>query len=354
MLCWLSNLRSLLPSLSTPVLVVLGNQAGDLDSGVSSLTMAYHLSTTHPDIPVIPVLNIHSQDFALKTELVAVLAEEGIHQDNLFFRDTLDLNMIKLLQLVLVDHNVLVEEDKHLESKIVEIIDHHARETDHENAVIEPVGSCSSLVLRKILSENSNFVDKSSLRMIMKTILLDTVELKPSAKRVTALDVEMVERCEAVLGRQDRGEMFRKVMEEKCRVDHLSAGQLCRRDLKVVTKDTVRIALSSVPMLAKDWTELAGVEEEAARFMADGGYVILIVLGINIAEDTVTRDLVMIGDETSDIFKTVQTGLETGSDPSLGLETRPSSVQHSVSYSQHNHAASRKQILPLVKTSLLQ
>ena len=94
----------------------------------------------------------------------------------------------------------------------------------------------------------------------MKTILLDTVELQPSAMRVTPLDVEMVDKCEEVLGAQDRGQMFRRVMEEKCRVDHLTAGQLCRRDLKVVSKNGVRIALSSVPMLASKWTVLANVE----------------------------------------------------------------------------------------------
>merc|ERR1719318_537390 len=193
-------------------------------------------------------------------QLVAVLAEENIHTEHLVFRDTLDLASIKNLQLVLVDHNVLTEEDKELESKVVEIIDHHVKETVLENVTIEPVGSCTSLVLRKILLENPCFQDNICLRMIMKTILLDTVQLQPSAKRVTPLDVEMVDKCEGVLGAQDRGQMFRRVMEEKCRVDHLTAGQLCRRDLKVVSKDGVRIALSSVPMLAIKWTQLADVE----------------------------------------------------------------------------------------------
>jgi inorganic pyrophosphatase/exopolyphosphatase len=119
--------------------------------------------------------------FPLKTELVAMLAAENIHAEHLVFRDSLDLATIKNLQLVLVDHNVLTEEDKELESK-VEIIDHHVRETDLENSSIEPVGSCTSLVLRKILSENPSFQDHISIRMVMKTILLDTVELQPSAK----------------------------------------------------------------------------------------------------------------------------------------------------------------------------
>ena len=353
MLCWLSNLRTILPTLSTfttPVMVVMGNQACDLDSGISSITLAYHLSLVHPATPVIPLMNINTQDFPLKTELVSVLAEEGIHQGNLFFRDTFDLFTIQHLQLILVDHNVLTEEDQELSDNVVEIIDHHVRETDHKNTVIEPVGSCSSLVLRKILTENPSFDDKTSAKMIMKTILLDTVELQPSAKRVTPLDVEMVDMCEKVLGDQDRGEMFRKVLEEKCRVDHLTAGQLCRRDLKVVKKKEVKIALSSVPMLAKDWTDLANVEKEASQFMSDGGFTLLLVLGINIAEELVTRDLVIIGDKTSDTYKIMEEALKNHAEPNLGLEI-DKSVRYFTRYGQKNNAASRKQILPIVKNA---
>ena len=125
MLCWLTHLRTLLPSLSTmsstPVMVVMGNQACDLDSGISSLTLAYHLSSVNPSTPVIPLLNIHSQDFPLKTELVAVLADEGILHENLFFRDTFDLATIQNLQLILVDHNVMMEEDVAFDNKVISL-----------------------------------------------------------------------------------------------------------------------------------------------------------------------------------------------------------------------------------------
>ena len=79
MISWLSSLPSLLPrlsSLSTPVLVVMGNQACDLDSGISCLTLAFHMSAAQPATAVLPMLNINKEDFPLKTELVAVLAEE--------------------------------------------------------------------------------------------------------------------------------------------------------------------------------------------------------------------------------------------------------------------------------------
>ena len=94
-------------------------------------------------------------------EQVAALAEEGIHESYLLFRDTSPspLNLPDF-SLILVDHNVLGEGDKALESQVVEILDHHARETKlQKNVTIEPTGSCASLVLRTILKENPGFKD---------------------------------------------------------------------------------------------------------------------------------------------------------------------------------------------------
>ena len=97
----------------------------------------------------------------------------------------------------------------------MEIVDHHVRETKLEQAVIiEPTGSCASLVLRTILSENPDFKDASCLNLLRKTILLDTVCLRwayihvninifknikrgrPEAKRTTSADVAMLEKAE--------------------------------------------------------------------------------------------------------------------------------------------------------------
>ena len=111
---------------------------------------------------------------------VAALAEEGITESSLLFRDTSPspLNLPDF-SLILVDHNVLGEGDKALESQVVEILDHHARETKlQEDVTIEPTGSCASLVLRTILKENPGFKEASCLNLLRKTILLDTVCLR--------------------------------------------------------------------------------------------------------------------------------------------------------------------------------
>jgi hypothetical protein len=119
----------------------------------------------------------------------------------------------------------------------------------------------------------------------------------------------------------------------------------------VVSKNGVRIALSSVPMMASKWTELADVEKDAEYFMSQGDFAVLLIIGIIIDKETVTRDLVLAGDEASDSYKKIQTALENHTDPSLGLELEKSG-KNFVRYRQQNHAASRKQILPIVKQAL--
>ena len=353
---WLSSLRPLLSSLGqsgAEVVVVLGNMACDLDSGVCSLVLAHHRAASGQHQNVLPVFNIHSQDFPLKTELVAALAEENIHAEHLIFRDQLELGNIENLKLILVDHNVLADHDSQLDGKVVEILDHHVRETSHTNFIIEPVGSCASLVLRKIYQENPDFDDLCSLRLIHKTILLDTVELRPEAKKVTAVDVEMVEKCESILGSLDRKEIYQVLKEERSRVNHLDASQLLRRDFKTLCDDNIKVCLSSVPMLAKSWSHLPEVESHLATFLAQGGFSVLLVLGSRIKADQITRDLIITGDDQCPQFTAILQALESNSTPNLELE-RDSSASGAkmLRFSQGNAGASRKQIMPIVKSAL--
>jgi len=333
----------------------MGNEACDLDSGVSSLCLAFHRATSLQQ-HAIPLLNIPSIDFSLKTELVAALTEEGINESSLLFRDTSPspLNLPNF-SLILVDHNVLGEGDKALESRVTEILDHHARETDLQQAVIiEPTGSCASLVLRTILKENPGFQEASCLNLLRKTILLDTVCLRPEAKRVTPTDVDMVEKAEKLLGggAGDREEVFEALVREKARVDHLNVHQLLRRDLKVVVASSgSRIALSSVPLLCSSFLHLSNWPDHVEAFMTNGDFDCLIVLGLVLGDKAVTRDL-LVGGKGGSTTEAVRNALEKSSEPSLQLQvsaSSPAGILGFRHYTQGNSAASRKQIMPIVK-----
>jgi exopolyphosphatase len=250
---WLRGLPARLAGLQE-VTVVMGNEACDLDSGVCAVVLAFHLSSV-TQLPVLPLLNIPTTDFVLKTELVgevqlvhiygsvqvAALAAEGVGEELLWFRDSRpDPLSLPGLRLVLVDHNMLPVRDRTLEDRVVEVLDHHVRETDLQEdlVTIEPVGSCASLVLRRLLADTPDFREPSCLRLVREAILLDTVCLRPEAQRVTPTDLAMVEEVEGrLLGiakdGQDRQQVFDWLLEEKGRVGHLDTHQLLRRDLKV-------------------------------------------------------------------------------------------------------------------------
>jgi len=339
----------------TSVTVVMGNEACDQDSGVSSLAYAFHLHLLFPNLLIIPVLNIFEEDFDLKTELVASLEEVGIGKNDMVFRDTFDIEALgDSVKVVLVDHNALADKDVGLNDKVVEVIDHHVKEREGENVLIEPVGSCCTLVAEKIFSENRTFDDKTTLNLIYKTILLDTVCLEEKAKRVTPKDVKIIEAIEEKIGKKNRKDVFDKVWRDKQKIDHLSPYQLLKRDLKMVTgkNDNVTVAMSSVPMLVQNFLKLENVEQDLKKFAKSK--FICIIMGIQIEDGLVKRDLFVYNsfekDDTKDMLKKVVNDLTEAKTPNLLLVKENHSFGEL--FVQENSAASRKQVLPLVKKTV--
>lgn len=66
----------------------MGNESCDLDSMVSALTLAYFYTNTDvaANALVVPVLNLDSEDFVLRTLNNYVLDKLAINKDLLIFR----------------------------------------------------------------------------------------------------------------------------------------------------------------------------------------------------------------------------------------------------------------------------
>lgn len=75
-------------------MVIIGNEACDLDSAVSAIVYGFYLiqSATNERL-ITPVLNIKKEDYVLKTEVVYLFNKCGISKDHLIFRDDLDLKV---------------------------------------------------------------------------------------------------------------------------------------------------------------------------------------------------------------------------------------------------------------------
>ncbi|PVU87659.1 hypothetical protein BB559_005946 [Furculomyces boomerangus] len=232
----LRNQLLLLPenTLSLPkcIQLVIGNESADMDSIVSSVALSYYLSLSPtPDISknmkgkcIIPIFNIPTCDLRLRADCSYVLKNylslKDISQDkntlnenkhlNIpgLFLDQIDLfklakkkqNNFPQLEVYLVDHNILNKKHDFLNPFIKGIVDHHFDEKMHADAnirVVEPVGSCTSLItllLQKRLKEINttdyqNAIPRNLCMALLAPILMDTSNLKANGKAKSA-DIE--------------------------------------------------------------------------------------------------------------------------------------------------------------------
>jgi len=189
--------------------IVLGNEAADLDSMVCAIAVSL-LRSTESDASskdlYVPVVNIPAQDFVLRGECVYLFGLLGIDVTaHLVFWDQFDFASLakenNRLRLVLVDHNHLSAAQEQIFSKsVVEIIDHHVDEklyleTTQERRNIELIGSCSSLVTEEIIKSDRRreILTQDVAKLLAATILVDTVNFNPEAKKGTPKDRKLLD-----------------------------------------------------------------------------------------------------------------------------------------------------------------
>ena len=98
---------------------------------------------------------------------------------------------------------------------------------------IQMVGSCSTLVAKHLLQEN--YDDLMGLTLLRNTILVDTINLCPNAKKATPTDISILEEIETITkdNAELRQEKFEELDKAKRSIEGFSAVQLMRKDLKV-------------------------------------------------------------------------------------------------------------------------
>ncbi|KAL7494827.1 hypothetical protein ACHAWT_003646 [Skeletonema menzelii] len=182
---------------------VIGNDAGDADSIVSAICLAFIEGKT-------PIISISRDTFVERPEVEMLLDFAGISNAsaNLLFIE--DLKMIfdsskdnRDWELTLVDHNTIshpLHKFRHM-FEVVEIVDHHTDEnlyTDtctRRNVAFENgkalVASTTTLVAELLLKQTSN-PPVSISTLLLGVILLDTVNLDESIGKVTPRDKDAI------------------------------------------------------------------------------------------------------------------------------------------------------------------
>ncbi|EMG50694.1 PPX1 Polyphosphatase [Candida maltosa Xu316] len=190
---YLVNLKSKLDTnaLKLPYTFVTGNQSADMDSVVSALTFAYFSNLRSSDQYVIPLINIPKEDLKLRKDIVKLLSYHSITEDLLYFVEDFEKitgkSTDKIL-LNLVDHNNIQGEELHKafnEGQVdtVGILDHHADEGEFLKAdprIIRTCGSNSSLVFNyfydNFFHTDKDFLSKQVdvLELLLGPLLIDT------------------------------------------------------------------------------------------------------------------------------------------------------------------------------------
>jgi len=255
---YLAETKSAVTNIS-PKLIVLGNEAADLDSMISSIVYAYFLSSKKEanDKIIAPVMTIPREDFKLRPEAVYVFEKEGIKLADILFFDDIDFAEVMSgdAELVLVDHNKMAVSLEIYGDRVTSILDHHRDEALYPQAikkVIEPVGSTSTLVGEALLDEGGDLIDAGIAMLLVGTILLDTVNLDHEAGRVTPKDekiaAELLKKCP--LGQT---EYFENIKREKFNVSSLGTTDLLRKDYKEWNFGRVSCGIASVLLSVQQW-----------------------------------------------------------------------------------------------------
>lgn len=169
--------------------IVMGNEAGDLDSIASSIGYAWyrsHAETQNIEGKTVALMPMPRSDFPLRAENVYALAMAGVHDpfDDLLCPEDLPPDH-KCTDYALVDHNSVPNPSPN--KRVVAVIDHHDDDGKyHDTAsprIIEPAGSCTSLVTRLLMSGSGHISLPPDLAgLLLSAIAIDTQALRKGGK----------------------------------------------------------------------------------------------------------------------------------------------------------------------------
>lgn len=193
-------------SLSSKILkFVTGNQSADMDSVMCALSYSYLYHAKNPNEPLyLPLINVSRNELHLRKDIVTLLNAHSINASLLFFVEDIEAlaEGETSFEIALVDHcNIQGEILQQLldkgRLKVTAIIDHHADEGVFQDAsprIIRGSGSCLSLVF-KYWSEQLEVSDDIKL-ILIAPLLLDTSNMR---QKVEQPDIDAFEAYKSLL-----------------------------------------------------------------------------------------------------------------------------------------------------------
>lgn len=367
-----SSARQLEAGSTRKLHLVMGNESCDLDSAVSALTLAFIYAQREQGHDYVPVLNIPRLDYPLKTEVGHMLNRCDITEQLLLFRDDLPQQLAGDINVILVDHHV-----SNLAKHVVEILDHRPMETNPamqllpEQCVrhIEPeLGSCATLIGERYLAEQQPRSSRVT-QLLHATILLDTINFAPAAKRFCARDLAMVEQLELMMlepeggqfddaeNKRRRRSLFDELVAARADISRLTLAEVLRKDMKKLQTEHHTVPMAGLPMLVRDFIELSDAEQAIREFALGSNLAVILGMFVPPGHGQVVRDVALISlTGQTQLVERVRKALLDCQTPPLNLQphTVDTHFMGGCYLRQHNIQATRKHILPVIKRVLLE
>ena len=286
--------------------IVIGNEAADIDSIVSSIVYAFFKETINPKKEseiFMPVINIPKDDLRLRNEIIYLFSQTKINIKNLIFLDQIDFKHLaeqKKLKLILVDHNKISHKQEFLSDYIEEVIDHHEDEKSYNNIIktIEKTGSTATLVGEKIIQRNSALLDKEIAILLSGAISIDTSNLSQKSGKTTQKDEKILNYLISEY-EIDKNELFEKLSREKRNISNLSSRDILRKDYKEWIMGREKTGFSSVNLPLQSWLEKdSGLFEEINKYYVENSLDILFIM-IAYTNREFKRELIIFGNDES-------------------------------------------------------
>lgn len=177
--------------------------------------------------------------------------------------------------------------------------------------------------------------------------MFDTIGFKPEAGKATALDFEVAEKLEQYLDVQDnRLSLFNEIWDAHNDVSQLTTKQLLFKDLKVVNS----VCIPGLPMMVEKYLQIEDAFQAMNEFIQEKQCSVLILMGLE-AKESVTRDLALYSTQTDSVLleKLIENLVNMEILALNEIDLGNPQIKY---FKQTNSKPSRKQILPVIKTTV--
>ncbi len=373
------------------VAVVLGNQASDADSIISSLCYAKFLQDRHQRTHL-PLTCMSRRDLVFRREVQLLLNTVKVDLGDLVCIEDVPLQKLfdaNCLSIVLSDHNELDHTLSSFSESVVEIIDHHADngmyqwvKPDKRNIAFDKhtskalVGSTCTLVAEKYF-ESLVPMCAEVATLLMGVIALDTINMDLHAGIGTERDGAALEKLRSI-STHSQDELFELLRGAKLDPEfwrQLSVDDVLRIDYKTFQSAAMKekqmptLGMAAALMPLKAFLTKQDLYETAKRVMTDQKLGLLVVMTF-VHQPAPHRELLLLADKKHEaLYNAVLQYVQDGSQHSLNCSLlrdehttanakfQPTSVSPdewilSAALKQGDAKASRKQVAPLLTNFL--